>query len=83
MMCLPLAVETLQQREDHWVIADLVGKGGHVRTPQVGLGSSNVLQPIALTGDLSVHGVGCQIDLTGPRNRTVINEHLTEELLIP
>jgi len=27
-----LAVETLQQREDHWVIADLVGKGGHVRT---------------------------------------------------
>lgn len=50
---------------------------------QVGLGSSNVLQPIALTGDLSIHGVGCQIDLTGPRNRTVINEHLTEELLIP
>lgn len=27
-----LAVETLQQREDRWVIADLVGKGGHVRT---------------------------------------------------
>jgi hypothetical protein len=47
------------------------------------LGSSNVLQPIALTGDLSVHGVGCQIDLTGPRNRNVINEHQTEELLIP
>jgi hypothetical protein len=22
----------LQQREEHWVIADLVGKGGHVRT---------------------------------------------------
>ena len=25
-----LTVETLQQREEHWVIADLVGKGGHV-----------------------------------------------------
>lgn len=27
-----LAVESIQQREEHWVIADLVGKGGHVRT---------------------------------------------------
>src|ERR1700685_1499594 len=30
-----LAVEHLQQREEHWVIADLVGKGGHVRTEPV------------------------------------------------
>jgi integrase len=30
-----LAVEHLQQREEHWVIADLVGKGGHVRTVPV------------------------------------------------
>lgn len=30
-----LEVETLQQREEHWVIADLVGKGGHVRTVPV------------------------------------------------
>jgi hypothetical protein len=27
----------LQQREEHWVIADLVGKGGHVRTVPVPL----------------------------------------------
>jgi integrase len=27
-----LRVEDIQQREDHWVIADLVGKGGHIRT---------------------------------------------------
>ncbi len=27
-----LDVEDLQHREEHWVIADLVGKGGHVRT---------------------------------------------------
>jgi integrase len=25
-------VEDLQQREEHWVFADLVGKGGHIRT---------------------------------------------------
>jgi len=27
-----LTVEDLQQREEHWVIADLVGKGGHIQT---------------------------------------------------
>src|SRR4051812_43356234 len=30
-----LTVEDLQQREEHWIIADLVGKGGHVRTVPV------------------------------------------------
>ena len=30
-----LTVEDLQQREEHWVIADLNGKGGHVRTVPV------------------------------------------------
>jgi len=30
-----LTVEDLQQREEHWGIADLVGKGGHVRTVPV------------------------------------------------
>ena len=29
---LALTMESVQQREEHWVIADLVGKGGHVRT---------------------------------------------------
>src|SRR5258707_821923 len=29
---LALTLESVQQREEHWVIADLVGKGGHVRT---------------------------------------------------
>jgi integrase len=27
-----LTMEHLQQREEHWAIIDLVGKGGHVRT---------------------------------------------------
>jgi integrase len=29
---LALTLECVQQREEHWVVADLVGKGGHVRT---------------------------------------------------
>ena len=29
---LTLTMESVQRREEHWVIADLVGKGGHVRT---------------------------------------------------
>jgi len=35
-----LRVEDIQQREEHWVIADLVGKGGHIRTIPVALGVS-------------------------------------------
>jgi site-specific recombinase XerD len=30
-----LTMEQLQQREDHWAIIDLVGKGGHIRTVPV------------------------------------------------
>jgi integrase len=30
-----LKVEHIQQRDDHWAIIDLVGKGGHVRTVPV------------------------------------------------
>ncbi|MBZ5622466.1 MAG: site-specific integrase [Acidobacteriia bacterium] len=30
-----LGVQDLQQREEHWVFADLVGKGAHVRTVPV------------------------------------------------
>jgi integrase len=30
-----LKVDHLQQREDHWVIADLIGKGAHIRTVPV------------------------------------------------
>jgi integrase len=29
---LALRLDSIQQREEHWVIADLVGKGGHIRT---------------------------------------------------
>src|SRR6202521_6287999 len=30
-----LTLDHLQQREEHWAIVDLVGKGGHVRTVPV------------------------------------------------
>jgi len=30
-----LAIDHLQQREGHWAIVDLSGKGGHVRTVPV------------------------------------------------
>jgi site-specific recombinase XerD len=30
-----LMVRDLQQREEHWIIADLIGKGGHIRTVPV------------------------------------------------
>jgi len=32
---LALQVESIQLREDHWVIADLLGKAGHIRTVPV------------------------------------------------
>src|SRR6204780_2418232 len=33
-----LTLDHLQQREDHWAIVDLVGKGGHIRTVPVPIG---------------------------------------------
>ena len=32
---LGLRVDSIQLREDHWVIADLLGKAGHIRTVPV------------------------------------------------
>ena len=34
---LALNAESIQLREDHWVIADLMGKAGHVRTVPIPL----------------------------------------------
>ena len=32
---MALTLDHLQQREEHWAIVDLVGKGGHIRTVPV------------------------------------------------
>jgi integrase len=34
---LGLTMQSIQLREEHWVIADLVGKGGHIRTVPIPL----------------------------------------------
>ena len=34
---LSLTMQSIQLREEHWVIADLVGKGGHIRTVPIPL----------------------------------------------
>jgi integrase len=34
---LNLTMSSIQLREEHWVIADLVGKGGHIRTVPIPL----------------------------------------------
>jgi len=34
---LAMQVESIQLREDHWVVADLLGKTGHIRTVPVAL----------------------------------------------
>jgi len=39
-----LRVQDLQQREEHWVFADLVGKGRHVRTVPVPLWIAGAIQ---------------------------------------
>jgi site-specific recombinase XerD len=42
-----LTLDHLQQREDHWVIVDLVGKAGHVRTvPVPGWGEMRVARVV-------------------------------------
>jgi len=67
---------TIKRQDGQWWAYDMNSSNGS----RV---NGDDFKAVALTGDLSIHGVGCQIDLTGPRNRTVINEHLTEESLIP
>ena len=39
---LALTLESVQQREEHWVIADLVGKGGELEQIQFLLGHVSV-----------------------------------------
>jgi site-specific recombinase XerC len=52
---LALSIESIQQREEHWVIADLVGKCGHVRTVPIPISSClHRVQstPVAPTDDI-------------------------------
>lgn len=56
-----LTIEDLHQREEHWAIADLVGKGGHVRTVPI-----PTWVKIAVDGWLTAAGIP-----TGPFFRAI------------
>ena len=68
-----LTVEDIQQREDHWVVADLAGKGGHVRTAPVptwvkgavdlwltaaGISAGPIFRAISNAGRIGTSGLG-------------------------
>jgi site-specific recombinase XerC len=53
---LALSLESIQQREQHWVIADLVGKGGHVRTVPIPAWVKSAVDVWTAAADIT-HGV--------------------------
>jgi integrase len=53
---LALRLESIQLREDHWVIADLVGKGQHVRTVPIPAWVKNAIDKWTVAGGI-MHGV--------------------------
>jgi integrase len=52
---LALSLESIQQREEHWVIADLIGKGGHVRTVPVPTWVKDAVDAWTVAADIN-HG---------------------------
>lgn len=71
-----LKVEDIEQREEHWVIANLVGKGGHIRTvslPQwvknaidrwttsAGVDSGPIFRQVNKGGRMSGHGFTAKV----------------------
>jgi integrase len=53
---LALRLESIQLREDHWVIADLVGKGQHVRTVPIPTWVKNAIDKWTVAAGIT-HGV--------------------------
>jgi len=62
---LALRLESLQQREEHWVIADLVGKGGHVRTVPVPAWVKATIDAWTTVAGITHGAVFCAINRTG------------------
>jgi site-specific recombinase XerD len=52
---LALSLESIQQREEHWVIADLIGKGGHVRTVPIPTWVKDAVDAWTVAADIT-HG---------------------------
>src|SRR5207344_489385 len=53
---LALRLESIQLREDHWVIADLVGKAQHVRTVPIPTWVKNAIDEWTIAAGIT-HGV--------------------------
>jgi site-specific recombinase XerC len=54
---LGLAMNSIQLREEHWVIADLVGKGGHIRTVPIPLWVKKAVDAWTEAAQIACHGV--------------------------
>ena len=63
-----LGVQDLQQREEHWVFADLVGKGRHVRTVPVPLWIAVAIRAWMTEAKIK-HLVALLIDPASPVNK--------------
>jgi integrase len=74
---LNLKFEDLQVREEHWVIADLSGKGGHIRTVPVPTWVKNAVDCWAASAGLSIGRVFRAIDRFG----RVWGEGLTDKVV--
>lgn len=62
---LGLRLDSIQQREDHWVIADLVGKGGHIRTVPIPTWVKTAVDEWTAAADVSHGPVFRAISKTG------------------
>jgi len=62
---LGLMVNSIQLREEHWVIADLVGKGGHIRTVPIPLWVKRVVDSWAESAHITTGRVFRSINKAG------------------
>jgi site-specific recombinase XerC len=67
-----LAVDYLQRREGHWVIVDLIGKGGHIRTvPVPDWVKCAIDEWVNAAGVRGKYGNGCRFSCLGGRRQAV------------
>src|SRR5438067_2807784 len=62
---LGLTMQSIQLREEHWVIADLVGKGGHIRTVPIPLWVKKVVDAWAEAAQITEGRVFRSINKAG------------------
>jgi hypothetical protein len=60
-----LTVDSIQEREQHWVIADLLGKAGHIRTVPIPVWVKRAVEEWQLAGRVTDGVLFRAIDKTG------------------